>query len=469
MSASKFVAPGFADGKQITVWNMWGGHIESQVFAETLYKGLRIIFRYSTDPRRWQSLQSRIVTYFHEHQVADATQTFVNNNDFREALMVSIVWCWNSCSSHPGLTYPDVVVEISQDESGRLQWRLSHLSIYKDYLQQLRPLNKVLPEPIPMGLQIVDMAELTYYGGFGGRGNNKLVGLRTNPGPLWVFKGVDLVKYLMTGSAFQSRRDACYHEIHTILSIPSHPNITSRHMIYVAASKILPEPGHPFICGALYPYMKDGTLKDEVNKATIVNHRLELAEKAKWCCQMASAIGHAHYQAYVYHMDIRLSKFLIDEKRDIILIDWEQNRASRCTIAPEADGSYDAEIQRGELRAKLIYRLYEGPERENNPFSWPRWNTFAIWRDECPGALEAAEVFSLGRTMWMLLEQVDEGDAERKHAVFWADDIPLGWMDFVHQCINEDPAKRPTLGAVMDFWRVKPEKLCLPSLSGPVA
>lgn len=460
MSASRLVQvrSSFAEWNRISVWNLWGDDIGSQVFVETLYKGMRDIFRYSNNPTRKRSLQSRIVACCHKHQAVDAAETFVDMNDCREAILESIVRCWNSCSSHPCLRCPDVVIEIYQDESGRLKWQLSHLSSYEDYLQQLRPLDQVLPEAFAMNITTVDLAQLLYYGGFEGRGNNKLVSLRSHPSTRWVFKGLDLVKYLRTGSAFQSRRDACYREIRTILEIPSYPNIISTYRgLYVTASMIPPEPGHLFICGALYPYMKDGTLKYQINKATKVNIRLQLEDKAKWCFQMASAIAYTHYQAHKYHMDIRPSKFLINDKRDIILIDWEQSGASRCTIAPEADGSYDAELQRGELQAKLIYKLYEGPERENNPSSWPRWNIFAIWRDECPRALEAAEVFSLGRTMWMLLAQVDEGDPQREIAVFWekAYDIPSPWVAIVQQCIDKDPNQRPGLVELRDFWQAE--------------
>lgn len=440
---------------KVHLWRIWGGHVGFQVFAEALYQGVRCIFRYSTDPTLKQSLQSRIVTYYHKHSAADATETFADKKEFEGAVLRSMTRCWNSCYSHPCLDLPDVVIEIYEDESGMLQWRLSHLSIYEDYLQQLRPLKQVLSEPVPKDaykdLHTISIEELIYYGGFAGRGNTKLVGLRSNQSPDWVFKGLDFVKYLMTGSDFQDRRDACYHEIRTILTLPSYPTIISKNMVFVRAAERSLEPG---ICGALYPYMKDGTLKDEVNRATKFNIRLELAEKAKWCSQMTSAILHTHYLAQTYHMDVRPSKFLIDDKRDIILIDWEQSGASRCTIAPEADGSYDAEMRGDELQAKIFYRLYEGPERENNPSSWPSWNVFPIWRDKYSQALEAAEVFSLGRTMWMLLEQVDEGSPKTKIAMSWkkAYDLPVEWRVVVELCLDEDPNQRPTLAAVMEFW-----------------
>lgn len=466
MSSTWCVDLGSFDGNQAIVRKVWGDHNSFQVFVEVLYKEKRNIFRYSTDPTLKQSLQSRIVTYYHGHRTADVSETFVDRNTFREALLRSIMPCWDHCSSHPCLGHADVVIEIYEDQRGMSRWRLSHLSIYEHYREQLWPLSTVLSGLVPMhaykGFQTVGIGELVYYGGFPGRGNNKMVGLRSRPKAEWVFKGLDLVKYLMTGSAFPYRRDACYNEIRTIFSLPSHPNIISNFVVYVTAADMSPEPG---ICGALYPYIGQ-TLKDEINTATNINVRLGLAEKAKWCFQMASAIVHTHHKANQYHMDIRPSKFLVDSERNIVLIDWEQSGASRCTIAPEADGSYDAETRGAKLQAKTIYRVYGGPERANNPHSWPRWNVFPIWRNKCPEALEYAEIFSLGRAMWMLVEQVDEGDPAIKIETCWkALDIPLEWGVVIQRCLEPDPNRRLTLREVMGFWEKEMGRHSLPKPS----
>ena len=79
-------------------------------------------------------------------------------------------------------------------------------------------------------------------------------------------------------------------------------------------------------------------------------------------------------------------------------------------MAPEADGSWDAETISG--TDKPVYRKYKGPNRKNHDFGWPEWNVFPIWKETCPKALEAAEVFSVGRSMWMLLTQTAEDEFE---------------------------------------------------------
>ena len=44
-------------------------------------------------------------------------------------------------------------------------------------------------------------------------------------------------------------------------------------------------------------------------------------------------------------MDIKPANFLVNSNRDLILIDWEQSRAWKYSLAPEADGSWDAKMQ----------------------------------------------------------------------------------------------------------------------------
>ena len=163
-------------------------------------------------------------------------------------------------------------------------------------------------------------------------------------------------------------------------------------------------------------------------------------------------------------MDMKPANFLVDDKRDLILIDWEQSGANLWTLAPEADGSWDLKDARTGAVAvtdsELVYEKYSGPHRENLAYGRPKWNVFPIWRDQCPRALEVAEVFSLGRAMWMLLEQVAEDEIEDldEVVVWWNEgvkDIPDDWRAVVDRCMNRDPNRRMTLSQLMDFWKTR--------------
>ena len=298
----------------------------------------------------------------------------------------------------------------------------------------------------------------------GGRGSSTLVRSSERPGKLYVFKGIDFGLFLESSSDFLHERDTFYHELQITSTMPRHPNIIVAPEILVVTSKIQ-DGGQMFLCGTLYPFMKNGSLDQVVEKSAITKTRLPLKDKAKWCHQMALALSHTHFKANTYHMDIKLGNFLLDDDEDLVLIDWEQSGAPSSTLAPEANGCWDVESIKkpcrtsggsGTSTSMLVYKKYEGPPRQNL-WSWPEWNVFQIWREECPEALEKAEVFSLGRTMWMLLQQVASiCDIDGDSMVSWdenASDIPQHWKDLVSRCVEVDPNKRIGLSELTGFWK----------------
>ncbi|KAM0805019.1 hypothetical protein BDR22DRAFT_817516 [Usnea florida] len=156
---------------------------------------------------------------------------------------------------------------------------------------------------------------------------------------------------------------------------------------------------------------------------------------------MASAIAHTQFSAQTFHMNIKTAKILLDARKNLLLIDWEQGRANLYTLAPEADRSWDVQ------EAIADCRSHGGPDRANLAWCRPKWHVFPISRDSYCRALEAAEVFSFGRTMWMLLEQVTESDTEdHVEAVTSRGDavqnIPELWED-VHGFVTHQPPTTP--------------------------
>jgi hypothetical protein len=113
-------------------------------------------------------------------------------------------------------------------------------------------------------------------------------------------------------------------------------------------------------------------------------------------------------------MDIKPGNFLLDADSSLILIDWEQSDTPITIAALEINSTWDIEeIPAEGLTTALRYTKYTGPERRNIPVttpggnSWNIWNVFLVWSKQYPKALELAEVFSLGRYMWILLRQPD--------------------------------------------------------------
>lgn len=302
----------------------------------------------------------------------------------------------------------------------------------------------------------------------GGRGSTTLVRSSLSSEALYVFKGLDFGTFLESRANFLDRINIFYHEIRTVSSLPRHANIIPPPTHLVTTRKNV-DNQEAFLCGTLYPFMKHGTLDDQVRNASAMGARLPLGDKVAWCFQMTSAIAHTHFTAHTFHMDIKPANFLVDDNQDLILIDWEQSGAPLYTLAPEADGSWDINDAKtgaiGSADSELEYEKYSGPHRENLAYGRPKWNVFPIWRDFYPRALEAAEVFSLGRTMWMLLEQVTQDEIKDvdEVVVSWSEgtkDIPDDWRIVVNRCLNSDPNRRMRLLELLDFWAARNHRAC---------
>lgn len=70
--------------------------------------------------------------------------------------------------------------------------------------------------------------------------------------------------------------------------------------------------------------------------------------------------------------------------------------------------------------------------------------------------METAKVFSLDRTMWMLLKQVTQSEVEELDEVVisWSDvaqDIPERWKGIVSRCLDPDPNERIGLLELVTF------------------
>ena len=229
----------------------------------------------------------------------------------------------------------------------------------------------------------------------------------------------------------------------------------------------------PIVCGCLYPFFPKGDLGDRLEAAYSSATKIPLDMKKSWCAQMVAAVKHAHYVGRTYHMDIKPGNFLISDEDSLVLIDWEQSDGPPTTVAPEADGQWevyeeqhstDMSIPGGSGTTVLKYTKYQGPERENTSFPghpWITFNVFPLWNVICPKAVEKAEVFALGRSMWMVLRQPNMEWEEIEHpndlVSDWneTDDIPVAWKNLVDRCMSSDPNSRPDmaeLDSLIALW-----------------
>ncbi|KAI3552145.1 phosphotransferase enzyme family protein [Colletotrichum abscissum] len=337
--------------------------------------------------------------------------------------------------------------------------------IREHYISQLTPFDKFIASlgktARPTDFQLVDFADLEILGSLPGKTGARIVTKKASgltPQGTFVFKGMDFDQYKRDSKDFKEHQEkTLLHEIRTLCTLPPHPNIMPCPKVLV----VVQDGDEKYrICGFLQPVMSKDSVDEQVMRANRAGHRLPLGLKAKWCYQMALAIQHTHQVAESFHMDLKPGNILVDDYNDLRLIDWEQSGFSMFTHPPEVTIDQEAEESSVSTGANgkpvVIYTPHTGAPRRNQKWGFPDWNVLPEWKTTCPRAAELAEVFSLGRTMWMLLEQVEQSPDPTVWTAM-AMDVPKEWQDKVMRCVERDPNNRPELNEVVEFWR---KQLC---------
>ncbi|KFZ05786.1 hypothetical protein V501_08021 [Pseudogymnoascus sp. VKM F-4519 (FW-2642)] len=448
---------------------IWGDDAETTVFAQAFGDGKTLIFRFVVDHTEPESLATRVVNYFHDLETIDTRARFLDWASMRTEIWSSVATVWDECSDEPTVEDPDVVINIyearlTDDAPPQAMWKICHeVDLFNKYADLLLPQDQLLVKHLT---NTVDFKGLVRQHQLGGRGCTTFAHMPSSPQTKYVFKGIDFRTFLFGYESGHIREEVkiFYRSMELVCNMPPHPNVMSPAQTLVTICKEGDD--RPLVCGSLYPFIPKGTLASNIEHNNQYGRRIPLSQKSKWCYQMAAAVAHTHIVAHTYHMDIKPGNFLLDEESNLVLIDWEQSDAPVTTTAPEIDGTWDVEeIPSEDQNTTLRYTKYTGSERRNMPITtpgnhgWNIWNVFLEWEKHCPKALELAEVFSLGRSMWMLLRQPDlDGldDIARIEDVVedWesAEDIPEQWKRVVENCLHKDPNKRIGLRELVDFW-----------------
>lgn len=271
-----------------------------------------------------------------------------------------------------------------------------------------------------------------------------LVETASEPGRLWAFKTNCSAKSL-------------YQEIHTLLTLPPHPNILGRppylitkHTEYSrlnpldTASRYCTEPTQPII-GFLTPYHPGGTLKTHIS----LSPEPPWHHCARWAHQLTSALHHifAHGGSPGMYTSLKMDNIILDTQGNLVLIDFElagtwiqytpaevlhapPTRVFRSSAGPRyrlaetpLPGEYcstctphPCTVPRNASKAEC-YRLHGevinyrfsrtnilSPLKENSECG--RWEPrkIAFWSSASPAQVEAAMVWMLGCCLWCILE-----------------------------------------------------------------
>ncbi|KAI1151868.1 kinase-like domain-containing protein [Nemania diffusa] len=426
---------------------VWADDEGNNVYAQGYGQDLTVIFSFCTDKHKPPtSLANRICTKYEGLETKDPATTFPTIKDMHTA-----IW--------------EAILDSIDSSLEKVTWNIYSHPIFPQFLQNLAD-ESLGRTPSGPGM---DFASLIRYEQLGGRGCTTRVRLPT--GEYGVFKGVDVRTALQYSDnegdkIIRNLISNWRREHNTLQKIPPHPNVLPPPAMVVTIQwpdrSALSVP-----CGGLFPFYPGGSAASRIEDSNKRGLRIDRNLKARWCADMAAAVFHTHRIAKTYHMDLKPGNFVADASDNLILCDWEQHDAPPTTIAPEADGTWDVTEDLPTLHAgrpRLRYTRYSGAPRRNvdedvlGDAPWHTWNVFPSWSKEHPWALELAEVFSLGRSMWMLLRQPESDfeDIDHPDQLFtdWdkSEDIPTIWKQIVDRCMSRDPNERPDLSELVGFW-----------------
>lgn len=247
-------------------------------------------------------------------------------------------------------------------------------------------------------------------------------------------------------------------ELTVLCTMPPHPNIIPRPpmLMFISAS---PER----LYGFLQPWREKETISWQIRNANQKRNRIGPLLKAKSCLGIAEGILHTHRVAKTFHMDLKPANVVVEDDDTVRIIDWEQQGMCRATHPPEATLGKNPKIQKIVDKMRLDQNgqpivIFTPPEG-----TWPEEglrDAYARWKAENSRGIEAAELFMMAKTFWYLLEQKEEPEEGTTDPTVWSQqsmDIPKSWKEAVEACLVEDPAKRPTLETVVEFWKKQVE------------
>ncbi|KAG8161954.1 hypothetical protein KVR01_007719 [Diaporthe batatas] len=239
-------------------------------------------------------------------------------------------------------------------------------------------------------------------------------------------------------------------ELLVLCSIAPHPNIIPTPPILVTTST-----SPTRIYGFLQAFRAKQTVAEQIKRANNKGQRIPLSTKANWCLGIVAGLLHTHRVAKTFHMDMKPANILVEDDSTVRIIDWQQQGLCRATHPPEATMGSNPKIR------KIVDKMRLDQDGQPVVIFTPRLGTwpedglreaYVRWKAENPRGIEAAEVFMTARTLWHVLEQREE----TADAAVWAErsvDIPQGWREAVDACLVDDPAERPALEALVEFWK----------------
>lgn len=235
--------------------------------------------------------------------------------------------------------------------------------------------------------------------------------------------------HIAKGPLYPHRALLDLSEVRNLIALPArHPNVMGPPTALITLGKT-----DDRVCGFLTTYHPNGNVEFYARK---LREQGKLSPKLlfKWALQLVDAVAFlARHKTF--HGDLKPDNIVVTDKEDIVLIDFTRLFTTFVTASPEI--------------RKLC--AGSGGTKLGIPAHWPMESVLP------------SEVYSIGRTLYLLCEGVEMAQIYREMG--WTQDAPFltefgpgsptppELQKIISLCVSREPSQRPSLGALAKMLR----------------
>jgi hypothetical protein len=207
-----------------------------------------------------------------------------------------------------------------------------------------------------------------------------------------------------------------YHEMKVLLSMDPHPNILPMPLFAVTMTDR--RGGEDLVCGFISKFFPGGNLASILCEREIPR-TLRLEDQIRWAQQLTSTLIFINKSPVKFYSELKTDNLLLttsNGREDMVFIDFEQCGTWNEFSPPEINclrtlewlaenlGSIPEERRAHYLGLAQLFGVDATPEE--SIYTNPEKGYFKSWIMLSPSESEAAEVYSLGMTLWCIFEGI---------------------------------------------------------------